>query len=132
MARFPDRPEAVEVLFLRADALRNRGDREGAIRGYRETVEMAPSQDLAGQARMRMGQILLGMGRDTEALDVYSAYISDFPGGRRWDEAAFWAGRLLLSQDRVEEGRELLNQLRQDYPISYYSVRAGELLGEVL
>ncbi|MFH1764594.1 MAG: transglycosylase SLT domain-containing protein [Gemmatimonadota bacterium] len=131
VGRFPDRPEAVEVLFLRADALRDRGDREGAIKGYQETVELAPAQDLAGQARMGMGQILLGMGRDIDALGVYSDYVRDFPEGRRWDEAAFWAGRLLLSLDRMEEGRELLNQLRRDYPISYYSVRAGELLGEL-
>jgi soluble lytic murein transglycosylase len=128
--RFPERPEAVEVLFLRADALRSRGDREGAIRGYQETVELAPSQNRAGQARMLMGQLLLGMGREEEALGVYSAYLSDFPQGRRWDEAAYWAGRLLLSLALDEEGRDLLNQLRQDHPISYYSVRAGELLGE--
>lgn len=39
-------------------------------------------------------------------------------------------GRLLLSLDRDEEGRELLSKLRRDFPLSYYSVRAGELLGE--
>jgi len=128
--RFSERSEAVEVLFLRADALRSRGDREGAIRGYQETVALAPSQNRAGQARMLMGQLLLGMGREEAALEVYSAYLSDFPQGRRWDEAAFWAGRLLLSLDLGEEGGDLLNQLRQDHPLSYYSVRAGELLGE--
>ena len=90
--RFPDRPEAVEVLFSRAEALQDRGNREEAIRGYEETVELAPSDNLAGQARMRMGQILLGMGREGEALGVYSAYLSDFPQGRRWDKAAFWGG----------------------------------------
>ncbi len=130
VARFSERPEAVEVLFLRADALQNRGDREGAIRGYQETVELAPSQNRAGQARMLMGQLLLGLGREEEALGAYSAYLSEFPQGRRWDEAAYCAGRFLLSLDQEEEGRNLLNQLRQDYPLSYYSVRAGELLGE--
>ena len=127
--RFPGRPEAVDVLFSRAGAMEARGDREGAIRGYRETVEMDPSQDLAGQARMRTGQILLGMGRAPEALEVYSTYLTEFPAGRRWDEAAFWAGRLLFSLDRDREGRELLSRLRRELPLSYYSVRAGELLG---
>jgi soluble lytic murein transglycosylase len=127
--RFPQRPEAVEILFSRADALRSRGDREGAIQGYRETAELAPSQNLAGQSKMLMGQLLLGLGRDEEALQVYSAYLDDFPEGRRWDEAAFWAGRILLSLERAQEGGELLNRLREDHPLSYYAVGAGELLG---
>jgi len=128
--RFPQRSEAVEALFLRADALQGRGDREGALRGYEEVVELAPSQNLAGLARMRMGQILMGSGRDDEALAVYSAYLNDFPEGRRWDEAAFWAGRLLLALDREEEGLEFLGRLRAEFPLSYYSIRAGELLGQ--
>jgi len=126
--RFPERPEAVEVLFNRADALQSRGDREGAIRGYRLTAELAPSQNLAGQARMRMGQLLLGMGREEAALDVYGAYLSEFPEGRRWDEAAFWAGRLLLSLDRGVEGEDILARLMETHPLSYYAVRAGELM----
>ncbi len=130
VARFPERPEAIEVLFLRADALQDRGDLEGAIRGYQETMELAPSQNLAGQARMRLGQIFLGMGREDEALGIYEGYLSNFPQGRRWDEAAFWEGRLLLSLDRDEEGRELLGRLRENFPLSYYSFRARELLGE--
>jgi len=130
VARFPERPEAVEVLFLRADGLQDRGDLEGAIRGYQETVELAPSQNLAGQARMQLGQIFLGLGREDEALGIYESYLSNFPQGRRWDEAAFWEGRLLLSLDRDEEGRELLGRLRDNFPLSYYSVRARELLGE--
>lgn len=127
--RFPQRPEAVEVLFYRADALQSRGDLEGAIQGYQMTVDLASSQNLAGQARMRMGQLLLGMGREEAALEAYSAYLDEFPGGRRWDEAAFWAGRLLFSLDRGEEGEALLVRLMATNLLSYYTVRAGELLG---
>jgi soluble lytic murein transglycosylase len=127
--RFPQRPEAVEILFARADALRSRGDREAAIQGYRETAELAPSQNLAGQSRMLMGQLLLALERDEEALQVYSAYLDDFPDGRRWDEAAFWAGRILLSLERTQEGQDLLSRLQENRPLSYYAVSAGELLG---
>jgi soluble lytic murein transglycosylase len=130
VARFPNRPEAVEILFLRSEALRNRGDLQGALRGFQATAELAPPQNLAGEARMRMGQILLSLGRADEAAAVYSDYLLMFPDGRRWDEAAFWAGRTLLTSGRVEEGEELLRRLLVRLPISYYSVLAGQLLGQ--
>lgn len=130
VARFPTRAEAVEVLFLRADALQDRGDREGAIQGYRETVALSPSQNLAGQSRMRMGQLFLAMDREEEALDVFLAYLDEFPDGRRWDEAAFWAGRTLSSLGREGEAREVFNRLRNGEPLSYYAIRAGEALEE--
>ncbi len=130
VSRFPGRVEALEILFARANALESRGDREGAIRGYFRTAELAPAQDLAGQSRMKIGQLLMGLGRDEEALEVYEAYISDFPDGRRWDEAAFWAGRLMLQSGRREAALELLARLGEKYPLSYYTVTAGEILDE--
>jgi soluble lytic murein transglycosylase len=130
MARFPNRAEAVEVLFLRADALQDRGDFEGAMRGFQATSELSPTQNLAGQARMRMGMIRLSLGGEEEAVELFDAYREDFPEGRRWDEAAFWSGRTLLALGREEEGRELLNQLRSRFSLSYYTVMAGKALGE--
>jgi soluble lytic murein transglycosylase len=79
---------------------------------------------------MRMGQLLLNMGREEAALEVFMAYQVEFPEGRRWDEAGFWAGRTLLSLDRVEEGRETLHRIQAGTPLSYYAFLAGELLGE--
>jgi soluble lytic murein transglycosylase len=130
VARFPERGEAVEVLFLRADALQDRGDLQGAIRGFQATAELAPTQSLAGQARMRLGMIHLSRGEEEEAVVVFDAYRADFPEGRRWDEAAFWAGRTLLALGREEEGRKVLDQLRSRFALSYYNVMAGNALDE--
>jgi soluble lytic murein transglycosylase len=129
VAGFPDRPESAEILFLRANALQDRGDLEGAIRGFEATAALSPSQNLAGQARMRLGQIHLSQGRDEEAVRVFRDYLETFPDGRRWDEAAFWAGRTLLSQGHEAEARDLLDRLRARFPLSYYSVQSGALLG---
>jgi soluble lytic murein transglycosylase len=128
--RFPQRAEAVEILYLRADALKGRGDLEGAIRGYRETVALAPAQNRAGEARMKMAQILLSLGREEEAVDAWSGYRGEFPEGRRWDEAAFWEGHTLLSLSRIEDGTDLFGELLRRFPLSYYAIQAGVLLGE--
>jgi len=129
VARFPHRAEAVEILFRRADGLRSRGDLQGALRGFQETADLAPPQNLAGEARMRVGQILLSLNRAPEAAEVFSGYLEMFPDGRRWDEAAFWAGRTLLTLGRVEEGEELLDRLLARFPFSYYAVQGRHLLG---
>ncbi len=128
--RFPERAESVEIVYLRADALRSRGDLEGAIGGYRETVALAPAQNRAGEARMKMGQILLSLGRQEEAVEVFSGYMEEFPDGRRWDEAAFWGGHTLLALERTEEGRDVFVELLRRTPLSFYAVQAGEILGE--
>jgi soluble lytic murein transglycosylase len=129
MERFPKRPEALEIAFARAEALRNRGSLEEAIDGYRSTVAMESSHNLAGQARMWMGHLLLRLDRGEEALAVYSAYLEEFPDGRRADEAAYWRGRALMEEGLEEEGRDVLLQIPVDHPLSYYAVRAGQLLG---
>jgi len=129
IAAYPDRPESVEILYLRAVALQDQGNVAGAIRGLEATAALSPAQNLAGQARMRLGQLYLSRGNASEAVAVFRDYLEAFPDGRRWDEAAFWAGRTLLSQGAEEEGRLLLGQLRTRFLLSYYSVQAGTLLG---
>lgn len=129
IARYPDRPESVEILFLRADARQDRGDLRGAIEGFEATAALSPARNLAGQARMRLGQIHLAGGREAEAAGVYQAYMEAFPDGRRWDEAAFWAGRSLLALGREAEARDIFLRLRSRFPLSYYAVQSGTLLG---
>jgi soluble lytic murein transglycosylase len=126
--RFPETAEAVEVLYQRAVALQDRGDLEGAIAGYRETAALAPSQNLAGEARMKLGYLLLDLSRYQDALLVFRHYREDFPEGRRFDQAAFWEARILLSNGGEGAPEELLDTLRQKEPFSYYAVLAGELL----
>ena len=128
ISNFPDRPESVEILFLRADALQDRGDLAGAIKGFEAAAALSPSQSLAGQARMRLGQIHLTQGRGEEGVRVFQDYLETFPQGRRWDEAAFWAGRTLLSLGRDEEGAAILEELRRRFTLSFYSVQSGILL----
>ncbi|MFC1662007.1 transglycosylase SLT domain-containing protein, partial [Gemmatimonadota bacterium] len=128
--RHPGTAEAVDVVFFRADALQTAGDLEGAVGEYGRAAALAPSLSRAGQSRMRMGQLLVSLGRDEEAVGVYEEYLSDFPDGRRQDEAAFWAGRTLLSLGRETEGRAFLRRLVDGNPFSYYALQGSLLLGE--
>ena len=128
--RFPGSPAAVELLFLRADALEDRGELRGALEGFRAAAALAPHQSRAGQARMREAQLLLLLDREEEALGVFTRYMEDFPQGRRWDEAAFWAGHTLRGLGREEEAREVWDQLRGRFALSFYAVLSGLVGGE--
>jgi soluble lytic murein transglycosylase len=128
--RYPDSDEAAEIVYLRADAAQDRGALDSAIGIYQQVIDMAPSRALAGQARMRVAQIHLGRGDLTRAADVYEEYLADFPTGRRWEEAAYWAARLRLEGGDEAGARAHVQRLQRDAPLTYYSVRASALVGE--
>lgn len=128
--RYPDTDQAARVVFLRADAAHDRREWDRALELYGEVATMAPARADAGLARMRMGQIHLTRGDHAAAEAVFSEYLNDFPEGRRWEEAAYWAARTRVDVGRRNEVAPLLERLRRDEPFGYYTVMTGELMGE--
>lgn len=128
--RYPNTPEAASVVFFRADAAHDQQRWDDAVAGYDEVARMAPAVDYAGLARMRAGQIHLHRGQVEAALAVFEGYLDDFPTGRRWEEAAYWAARTHLAAGDSAAGLALLGRLRGEEPFSYYSVLTADLLGE--
>ncbi len=128
--RYPDTDQAAQVVFLRADRAHDRREWDRALELYDQVVRMAPNRSQAGLARMRSGQIHLTRGNVEDAERVFSRYLDQFPGGRRWEEASYWAARTRFDLGRGEEARPLLDRLRREEPFAYYTVMTGELLGE--
>jgi soluble lytic murein transglycosylase len=79
---------------------------------------------------MRTGQILLGRGRLAEAGRVYEDYLTDFPDGRRWEEASYWVARTRLELGDTIVARRHISRIRREGPVSYYAVMGTALLGE--
>lgn len=127
---YPGSPEAAEVLWTRGRELDNADDLNGALRIYARLAEAAPEHARAGEARMRVGQIHLGRGRLADAARAYEAYLTDFPDGRRWEEASFWAARTRVQMGDTAAARRVVARLRGVEPFTYYAVMAAELLGE--
>jgi soluble lytic murein transglycosylase len=78
---------------------------------------------------MRHGQLLLTLGRPAEALAVFEGYLQDFPRGRRWDEAAYWAARIRREGGDPDGAAPLLRRIRQEDPLGYHAVLADRLEG---
>lgn len=124
--RYPSRGEAVDVVFFRADDDHDAGRVSEALRGYRQVAAMSPSADKAGLARMRWGQIHLARGEAKEAAEVFAAYLAEFPQGRRWEEASFWAARAAEAVGDTAAARRHAVRIRRESPLSYYAALAPE------
>ena len=128
--RFPGSREAVDFIFFRADADHDAGRFSRAMEGYGQTASMAPTMDRAGLARMRLGQLHIGAADHQHAAAVFEDYLADFPDGRRWQEAAYWAAwnRLRLGDRELAAGHMAL--VTRGDPLSYYAFLGAELLGQ--
>lgn len=129
LEEYPSSGEAAEVAWSQGSAAESRGALDEALERYAFLADNARTHARAGEARMRSGQIQLRRSNATAAAEVYERYLTDFPDGRRWQEAAYWAGRTRLELGDTAAGeRHLRHVLTQ--PIEYYAVMAAELLGE--
>lgn len=125
---YPESSEAAEVVWLQGNSAESRGATDQALERYAFVAEHARTHTRAGQARMRSGQIHLRRGDLGAAATVFEAYLADFPDGRRWQEAAYWAGRTRLDLGDTAAGRAHLEHVLTQ-PIEYYAVMAADLLG---
>jgi soluble lytic murein transglycosylase len=125
---YPSSSEAAEVAWSEGSNAEARGDLKLALDRYAFLAANVRTHTRAGQARMRSGQIHLREADLESAADVFESYLRDFPDGRRWQEAAYWAGRtrLQLGDTTIAE-IQLHHVLTQ--PVDYYAVIAADLLG---
>ncbi len=129
LEEYPSSSEAAEVAWMLGSNAEARGSLDTALRHYAFLAENVRTHARAGQARMRAGQIHLRRGDREVAAEVYEQYLADFPTGRRWQEAAYWAGRTRLELGDTTAGEAHLRHVLTQ-PIEYYAVMSAELLGE--
>lgn len=127
LERYPDSEPAARTLYLRGDAAQDRGELDAALRWYDETARTAPTRGFAGLARMRAAQIHLSRGDSIRALEAFEGYLHDFPTGRRWEEAAYWAARLLHGRGDPLRARQHVARIIDEAPVSYYAVLGVDL-----
>lgn len=127
---YPSSAQATEVLWERGSSAQTRGEVGAALRDYAAIMANTPTLNRAGEARMRTGQIELGRGNREAAASVYEAYLRDFPEGRRWEEATYWAARTRLQLGDTSSARKLVARIRSEEPVSYYAVMGARLLDQ--
>ncbi|HIN79116.1 MAG TPA: hypothetical protein EYM97_09815, partial [Gemmatimonadetes bacterium] len=126
----PSSSEAAEVMWSQASQADSQGEAEAALRQYAFLSDNARTHARAGEARMRSGQIHLGRSDRESAVEVFEGYLEDFPEGRRWQEASYWAGRTRMELGDTIGAEEHIREIMTRDPVSYYAVMGSDLLGE--
>ena len=132
LERYSASREAVDIVFFRGDDHQDAGRLNQAIEQYRLTTTMLPTADRAGLARMRWGQIHLARGEPREAAEVFRSYLEEFPRGRRWEEASYWATHAARAAGDTTGSGEVIARLVTESPLSYYAHIAAEAQGSVI
>lgn len=125
---YPRSPEAIEIVWNEGANAEVNGRLDVALARYGFVAANGGSSARAGEARMRAGHIHVRRSNEQAAVDVFEAYLQEFPEGRRWQEAAYWAGRLRLQLGDSARGREHLQRAMREQPVEYYAILAAELL----
>lgn len=130
--RFPEQDAAAEALYLLADLHHDDQEIDRARQYYRQSTEMPPDIQEVGLAWMRLGGLAYLEGEYEEAARIYEAYRDRYPAGRRWAQATYWSGRARAEMGDSSAARTRMRQVRAADPISHYSMKAAEWLGEPL
>ena len=130
LEEYPGSREAIEVAWSAGTGAEGRGQHDAALSRYAFIAEHARTSARAGESRMRSGQIYLRRDDPAAAAEVFETYLTDFPDGRRWQEAAYWAGRTRLELGDSAAARIHLGRAMSEQQVEYYAVVAADLLGE--
>jgi TolA-binding protein len=113
-------------LFARANELRRHGDIAGAIALYQQLAELYPHSAEADDAKVLLGNLLLGQRSPQAALEQFS----DYGSGALSLEALWGKARALRELDNPDE-RRVLERLVSEYPSSAYAGAARKRLREL-
>jgi TolA-binding protein len=121
--------DSAESLFREANGARRAGDVAVARALYLRLEHDFPASDEAHLAHISLGNLLLGMGRASEAEQQFATYL----GGRATlaQEALVGRAQSLAALGRTAEEQRVWQALLRDYPSSVYAGRAKQRLAEL-
>lgn len=126
---YPAQPAAVRANFLIADLAHDVRDLATARTYYHRAIQSGPEINEAGHAMMRLAGIAWQEGDLATAERIFDDYLAKYPTGRRSQQAAYWSGKAKLESGRTEEARTLLARAVRMDPLTWYGMRAAELIG---
>ncbi len=113
--RFPDSPEAVEALTIKAEAELAKGDAEAALLSYRALEQKSSSAHSLNTARMGIMQVSRDMTDYATALEMADLLLgSSALGASEQSEVAFTKALSLSATGKGDEAVEIWEKLAQD------------------
>jgi TolA-binding protein len=143
VAARPRAPEPVNVpppvvaptasdLFASANEARRHGDTQKSFELYTELARTYPGSREETTSRVLLGRLLLDRGADpTQALNLFTRYLEESPGGTLAEEARLGRALALTRLGSAKEERLAWQQLLAFHPNSIHAERARKRLEEL-
>ncbi|HET7712600.1 MAG TPA: transglycosylase SLT domain-containing protein [Thermoanaerobaculia bacterium] len=127
---FPTSREAAEAKVQRARYYMADGGRlDLAAENLRDALAAGATGN-DGENLWTLGWVYTLAKRDDEALETLRRYLERFPDADYTSNALFWSGKIHGRNGRMAERDASFAQLTAQYPYSYFSYRAREILTE--
>lgn len=124
----------VESLWQQADRLQSQSDYQAAADAFREVIERFPNSPKVSEAATRAGLCLEKAEQTSAAIEAYDRAITLRSNVYWLQVALFYKSAACLRENRQDDARQAIQQLRAEFPDSSQAVRAGiveaDLLGQ--
>ena len=125
---YPTHPLAAQARWDAAWLLETEDRFAEAADTYTALADRHSNDDLAPTARFRAG-ICRYRSQDADAaLIAWQELLDTYPAASEVPATRYWTGKVLWSQERVQEAQSILQALADDHPRHYYGLRAAHLL----
>jgi soluble lytic murein transglycosylase len=126
---FPGSKEATEVRVLRAKYyVTDVVDYPASLANLQMAIDAGATGN-DGENLWNLGWTYTLAGRPDDALRTFEQYVTTFPDGDYKSNSLFWSAKVYETLGRRAERDARLQQLIAEYPFSYFSYRARELMG---
>src|SRR5581483_1784632 len=126
----PKSSEAAEAKILRAKYYTTDEPKlDLAIENLEAAIKAAGS-GVEGETLWTLGWTYLLAKRYGDALQTFERYGTEFPDGNYRDNTLFWSGKIARMEGKTPGRDAAFDTLMRDYPYSYYSYRARQILDQ--
>lgn len=126
---YPTSQAATRALFLLADLAQDEGDIDDAASLFEKAAAAPAKVDATAFALMRGGALAFLQADYAKAAKIFDSYRVRYASGEYHNQATYWAAQTALRRGNETTGKELLRELQRTAPLSYYGLRAAEVLG---
>ncbi|HOM17318.1 MAG TPA: tetratricopeptide repeat protein, partial [Thermoguttaceae bacterium] len=130
-AGIPSAAEPAEDLYALAVGLYSRGDWALAARELQTFLRQYPQHPNARRATFLLGESLLQLGQDQDALARFTEYLQQEPQGPWSAKALFRSGEAAFFADKKEQAVTLLKEFLGRYPADPLGAYALSYLGQL-
>jgi len=122
--KHPGHPLGGKAMYINARVSESRGYPERARKYYLKLVNRFPESKLSEESRWRVGWTYFLSGNPKETGNYYRRMIRERPQSVYADNFMFWLADSKIVLEHREKGRQILQQLADRFPLTYYGQRA--------